>query len=772
MQTKHLKLLVVALTFLPVASIFAAVAKLDLTSQGVLSATVDGRQLLKPGTPSVGAFLDVAAKQPLKSPKPVTSCDPSAGTIATTYDWGTMNLKLQPVENGLRFDFCITNTSNETISRLHVNLGSIPGFDEKTKGFFIANGFSSPLLATATDANGTVVLTAAKNSKPMEISFRNGKDNKTKEFQLETRIVLGGDAVAIDNVQLSRPLAAGATDSFSVDLLMGAAGTEPSALAKDLIDSYRQANPAQLKWEDRRPVLRLFFGGGLPKDQATANIKDPGSIKMPEPDQKFREHVLKRFAATVETVKAANAQGVILWDLEGETYPHATTYIGDPQLIRVLNPQMDLVIDDAMKIFKDAGIPTGITLRPSQVVYDAEKNSAKHKHEGYDPFEQLDAKVAYAKKRWGCTIFYVDTNFFWRPYGPEKKWESAKLAPEMWKKLLAKYPDTLFIPEFASIADYPYVAGYGEADMGDYGTSSLIRSIWPDAFRVIVIEDADAYEQYDRFVAAVRGKNSLMTYSFDPQGKNTVALQRIYKEAELLEKGEPAGIKTADKAKLLSNLTSPDLATRFFSASHLADLGDPSNAPTLLAKASDANEDWIVRRQAVRAFEKIPYPDAVPVFIGFVTDPKTMLYAAASKALLSQGSAVVEAVMGIIETQKDLRPEMMDTFGQILVNLKAADQVPRLVAIYSAIPEKASQLNSRKRSIINTLGGLGNTAAEPLLLEAFENPAQIGPATTALYKIDSTEGKARAKAALDKAIAENNKDMQTTLRDAMRKGQN
>ena len=149
-----------------------------------------------------------------------------------------------------------------------------------------------------------------------------------------------------------------------------------------------------------------------------------------------------------------------------------------------------------------------------------------------------------------------------------------------------------------------------------------------------------------------------------------------------------------------------------------------------------------------------------------------MLYAAASKALLSQGSAVVEAVMGIMETQKDLRPEMMDTFGQILVNLKAADQVPRLVAIYSAIPEKASQLNSRKRAIINTLGGLGNPAAEPLLLEAFENPAQIGPATTALYKIDSTEGKARAKAALEKAIAENNKDLQTTLRDAMRKGQN
>ena len=441
MQTKYLKILLAAASFLPIAFSFAAGAKLDLTPQGVLSATVDGRPLLKPGTPGVGAFLDTAAKQVLKTPKPVITGDPAAGTITTTYDWGTMNLKLQPIENGLRFDFRIANTGNATISRMHVNLGSIPGFDETIKGHLITNGFSSPLLATAMDGNGTVVLTAPKDSKPMEISFIRGKDNKTKEFQIDTRIVLGGDTVAIDNVQLSRPLAAGTTDSFTVDLLMGPAGTEPAVLAKDLIDAYRKANPALLKWDDRRPVMRLFFAGGLPRDQATANLKDPGSIKMPEPDQKFRDHIIKRFTATVDAVKAANAQGVILWDLEGETYPHATTYIGDPQLIRALNPQMDLVIDDAMKIFKDAGIRTGVTLRPSQVVYDEEKNSAKHKHEGYDPFEQLDAKVAYAKKRWGCTIFYVDTNFFWRPYGPEKKWESGKLAPDLWKKLLAKYPD-------------------------------------------------------------------------------------------------------------------------------------------------------------------------------------------------------------------------------------------------------------------------------------------------------------------------------------------
>ena len=68
-----------------------------------------------------------------------------------------------------------------------------------------------------------------------------------------------------------------------------------------------------------------------------------------------------------------------------------------------------------------------------------------------DAFLELDGKVAYAKKRWGCTLFYVDTNFFWRRYGPEQKWETGPIAPDVWKRLLAKYPDTLFIPE---IADY------------------------------------------------------------------------------------------------------------------------------------------------------------------------------------------------------------------------------------------------------------------------------------------------------------------------------
>jgi hypothetical protein len=431
---------------------------------------------------------------------------------------------------------------------------------------------------------------------------------------------------------------------------------------------------------------------------------------------------------------------------------------------------MDLVIDEAMKLLTDAGINVGVTLRPSHVVYDAEKNSAKHKHEGYDPFEELDAKGAYAKKRWGCRIFYVDTNFFWRPYGREKKWQAGQLTADLWKRLLTKYPDTLFVPEFGSYADFAYVAGYGEADMGDYATPELVRAIWPDAFRVLVIEDADAYVNYDRFVGAVRGGNALMTYSFDPKGKNTVAMSRIYQEAGLLEKGEPKAIQKADKAKLVAGLVATDLAARYFSASRLAELGDPSTVAPLLARAADTNEEWIVRRQAIRAFEKIPSPDAIPVLVRLAVDQKSMFTAAAAKALAGQGSAAVEPVMAALEGTTGLAPDMMGILGGILVNLKASDQAPRVMALY-AQPFKGNNPNGRKGVLIELLGKLGNKAAEPMLLDAFKDPALQGGATTALLRIGSAEGSAQIKAALEKAKADKKQDLVTLLSDAMRKAE-
>ena len=747
----------------------AGVPSVDVSDKGVVAVALDGCVISLPCTPDIWWIKDGDGK-PINRGKVVTTGDATARKVTTTYGWGSLGTTFEPLDSGFRATVRITNASTVTVNHIIMSLVKIKSLGEKTTISRQANGITGPLLVGATGRAGSIVLSAHDDGKPLGLEITRGREPKTKEDFLEARIELGGDKVIADGVLSSRPIPPGVTESFVVEVRLGGAGSSHLDLAKPALDAYRKAHPMLLKWADRRPVLRLFFGGGLPKEQANANLKDPDKVKPPESDPKFRERVLKRVTSTVDAAKAANAQAVIFWDLEGETYPHATTYIGDPRHIRLLNPQMDLVIDEAMKLLTDAGIKVGVTLRPSHVVYDAEKNSAKHKHEGYDPFEELDAKVTYAKKRWGCRIFYVDTDFFWRPYGREKKWQSGQLTSALWKQLLTKYPDTLFVPEFANYADYAYVAGYGEADMGDYATPELVRAIWPDAFRVLVIEDADPYVNYDRFVSAVRGRNALMTYSFDPKGRNTVAMIRMYQEAALREKGEPKAIKKADKGKLVAGLVEDDLATRYFSASRLADLGDATTAAPLLARATDTNEEWIVRRQAIRAFEKIRSPDAVPELVRLAVDQKTMFTASAAKALAGQGSVAVAPVVAALEGTTGLAPDMIGILGGILVDLKASDQAPRLMALY-AQPFKGNNPNGRKGALIELLGKLGNKVAEPMLLEAFKDPALQGVATTALLRIGSAEGSAQIKAALEKAKDDKRQDLVTTLSDAMRKAE-
>ena len=101
------------------------------------------------------------------------------------------------------------------------------------------------------------------------------------------------------------------------------------------------------------------------------------------------------------------------------------------------------------------------------MVYNAEKTTATQSHsEAGDPFAELNAKIAYAKERWGLTLFYVDTNAFWQQYGPEQKWKSASIGPKVREELARAHPGALIIPEVPNTADYQAGLPYGEADLG------------------------------------------------------------------------------------------------------------------------------------------------------------------------------------------------------------------------------------------------------------------------------------------------------------------
>ena len=67
------------------------------------------------------------------------------------------------------------------------------------------------------------------------------------------------------------------------------------------------------------------------------------------------------------------------------------------------------VIDEYFARFKRAGLRVGLTIRPQTVVVSNETRHVEQS-ESKDPAEVLIGKIEYAKKRWGATLFYIDSN--------------------------------------------------------------------------------------------------------------------------------------------------------------------------------------------------------------------------------------------------------------------------------------------------------------------------------------------------------------------------
>src|SRR5262249_37195061 len=147
-------------------------------------------------------------------------------------------------------------------------------------------------------------------------------------------------------------------------------------------------------------------------------------------------------------------QGIIIWDLEGQEFKQPFTYVGYPNKLPELAPEMDAIGDALMARIKGAGYRVGVTIRPQHFgtgatlpatcVTDPTYSlwdkfillSAPDPYRGYvcsapntwevsqanGPVTQtsnpdygttlslLQQKVAYAHSRWGATLFYIDSN--------------------------------------------------------------------------------------------------------------------------------------------------------------------------------------------------------------------------------------------------------------------------------------------------------------------------------------------------------------------------
>lgn len=492
---------------------------------------------------------------------------PGPGMTSLKADWGEVSVAWKAQGQRLDATLSITNASDRTLADWSVELLRLRFPDqlaETAKGQALSrNGLDSLPVLTCTSSAGRLVVTTTTPQHPITLVLAKAEADGSRAL-----IITGGTKAREPSSYGYWPLglprvAPQETLAITISLRGGPTegGTQP--LVQDAIEAFREVHPPRLNWPDRRPIGMLFIPSeprkypanprGWFKDQAKDIdiATDAGRAKLTELLDTYTERC-------IGSLRKVNAQGAIMWHIEGEENKHPITYIGDPRLTEKLAPEMDAIADRFFSKMKEAGLRTGICIRPSQVYYNEEKKAWAHSPGNDNPgqaggvysalnteglaswqffpvAERLGDKIEYAKKRWGCTIFYIDTNGVFHPFGREQKFEWSLIQSDIIAAVMRRHPDVLIIPELQRGAGaehsayWSVCAPYGELDMGCKGTPWWPKTLYPEAFTVNNVSDGKFAEQREAMVESVRKGDVLMVHGWWSPKRNEEVLS-VYQE--------------------------------------------------------------------------------------------------------------------------------------------------------------------------------------------------------------------------------------------------
>lgn len=485
-------------------------------------------------------------------------------TLTWSYSWGNVACKYVPSSDRLNLEIKVTNTSSQAVSGvnifpLRVDFPQpLAGF---SSGYRINYNTDGPTVQNADFGSGNLTVVNQDVNKPLLVGFATSTPDTASYNRFGIYVSSnpwGYPYHSNDAPNFNRTIAAGTppnnADTYTISLRFSPSGTDIYSVASDVYSQYAAANPQQLNWNDRRPLGALFLSAAdnHPANNPRGWFTNDASIDVNTSAGRavFASRV-HQYAIDSRNILLQNgAQGMVTWDIEGQEFPHAISYIGDPRLVTNLAPEMQSVADDYFKVFTDAGLRVGICIRPQQLKSgpnesspDITPNSPKPTS---NPFQvnvispqsgvtsaqrianQLLAKVDYAKSRWGCTIFYVDSNI-------------ASTNPadvEAFKIVAAARPDVLLIPENTSFKYYAYTAPYRSfltlqtTDPTPH-TPEDVRRTYPNAFSVIAVgENSQIDARHADLVDAVNKGDVLMFRAWYENGEGQ-RVSDIYSEAQL-----------------------------------------------------------------------------------------------------------------------------------------------------------------------------------------------------------------------------------------------
>ncbi len=532
---------------------YAGVEYCDPTGNGVLGFT--GPVGDEGGNIKAPSVMDAQKSTAAFSPVP-TSAVLQGNTITKTYPWGKLAATYTIKGADLYVTVTITNTSATPIGWWKANVlqfNSRLVFDGKPWDQVMPYGYTPKMhwdyqwamWGGASNSYETWNFTdphvywwvdsaAPFDNAPVKIMFADldpkwqtgvyhGKTDQGDAWPVE--VAADGDPGG------APPVAPGQSDTAHIVIRFRPATDSALTECKDGYEAFGRAYPRTVHWTDRRPIGTYFGcrGNGFSKTNPNGWFGDPKvDTTTPEGRKAFATALLADMDTTIAVLTASGAQGMLWWDVEGSRWPQPTTYIGDPRVLDPAHPQHDKyapeldtlvtyhgqpmkVIDACFKKLHDAGFKTGVTIRPQSLLW---KDTAPQQTNEGDAGDLLCTKASYARTRWGCTIFYVDSISEW--FG---NWTL--------EKTVSKYPDVLILPEWARTRSYRHSSQFSYTRFTGFtrGVPAEMQACWPDAFCCMGNVDFD--KNYDDALYAVQHGNVLL-FNCWYQSSEAKKIKQIY----------------------------------------------------------------------------------------------------------------------------------------------------------------------------------------------------------------------------------------------------
>jgi hypothetical protein len=214
------------------------------------------------------------------------------------------------------------------------------------------------------------------------------------------------------------------------------------------------SGPIWQTWPDRRPLPAFFLTDNYDFSNGNVNGWNWGSVAANGGQTNWAAHAIAAFQAAISTALSQGAQGIIVWDIEGEKGGQSNpAWYGDPQTAALAGiapemlqpnssnpaavPKDQSLADYCLGLIRAAGLKLGVTSR-----CDTLNQSATNQSQYTSLAEAVNdqsRKAMYANQRWGATIFYCDS--------ADGAGSPANGGLEF-AALHAAFPSFLFIPEF------------------------------------------------------------------------------------------------------------------------------------------------------------------------------------------------------------------------------------------------------------------------------------------------------------------------------------